>query len=119
MYYFLSRFCCPLQLLDGNFPCTGLNACNAAHAFLLLTRSLGIHPICMFAYFCVYVSETLLGSLNVSPYVCRSVCLGKQSVCVCVCACYKYESECHLIERFIAVNMQDLEASVDQVSKHE
>lgn len=41
----LLAFCSHLMLLDGNFPCTGLNACDAAHDFnfFLSPWSLGLH----------------------------------------------------------------------------
>lgn len=84
-------------MLDGNFPCTGLTACNAMHDcnFFLLPGSLGVRPdtVCDFFYVFVYVLISL--PLNVS---------------VCVFTC---------LERFIAVSMQDLVASADQVTKHE
>lgn len=52
------------RCLMGNFPCTGLNACNAVHDFnfFLLPRSLGVHPegVCVcdffYAFMCVDLS---------------------------------------------------------------
>ena len=38
------------------------------------------------------------------------------TVCVCVCGCVCVFTG---LQRFIAVSMQDLKASVDQVTKHE
>lgn len=92
-----------LGLLDGNFPCTGLNAWYVAHDFnfFLLPWSLGVHPVGV----CVCVYESLCAC------VCVCWCLPlNRSVCMCVFTC---------LERFIAVSMQDLEASVYQVTKHE
>lgn len=96
------------NVLGGNFPCTGLNACNAGHDFnfFLLPRSLGVHPWCVCVRvwcLCVHVR------LYLCIYVRWSVCLLNWSVCVCL----------HVQSWLIAVSMQDLEASADQVTEHE
>lgn len=60
--------CRRLKLLDGNFPWTGLNACNAGQDFnfFLLPRSPGEHP----------------------AFLCQRVCVG---ACVSVRACLHAE----------------------------
>lgn len=96
------------NVLGGNFPCTGLNACNAGYDFnfFLLPRSLGVHPggVCPCVVF-VCACET------VSVHLCALICLPFKLERVCVCLLVQ--------SSLIAVSMQDLEASADQVTEHE
>lgn len=95
-------FCSHLMLLDGNFPCTGLNACDAAHDFnfFLSPWSLGLHVS-------LFVCDIF------SLCLCSSICVLSAFwmwVCVYVFTC---------LESVIAGSMQDFESSADQVTKHE
>lgn len=72
-----SCFSSPLKMLDGNFPCTGLNACNAAHDsnFFLLPGSLGVHPetVCDFFYVFVCVDLSTFEFECVCVYMSREI----------------------------------------------
>lgn len=87
------------MLLDGNFPCAGLNACDAAHDFnfFLLSWSLGLHV----RLFVCDIFYCLCSSICVLPF-------EHESVSVFTC-----------LESFIAGSMQDFESSAEQVTKHE
>lgn len=79
-------FCSHLMLLDGNFPCAGLNACDAAHDFnfFLLSWSLGLH--------------VRLFVCDIFYCLCSSICVLSAFwtwVCVCVYMSREFYSREH------------------------
>lgn len=88
--FFLSA---PLRFLNGNFPCTVQNACNAAHDF---------------SFFPLAPVAGCPSSLRVYRDVCRSVWLWMRAG-----SCARLFTH---FERFMAANMQVLKAAADQVA---
>ncbi len=84
----------PLKLLDGNFPCTGLNAVHDFN-FFLLPWSLGVHPVCVCVCVCVCVTFSAYLCQSISAFVCLPLSI---SVYVCVCVCVYMSSEIYCSE---------------------